>query len=220
MQDKKNLMIKKESVLVSIMAFLSIALIAFSLAVDVFFPAPETGLTVYDIPEQSSFINTSSGSNPGAPIDLIVFTDFSCSFCRQTHPELMRIMEDYGDSVNLVIRHLPRNDFSAAAASECARDQGRFMEFYDALFTTDKQASTIARSLELDMNKFNSCIESGRKIEVIQQHVQEARANNIDATPVFIINREMLIGSQDYDSLEQAIKDQLDPEKITEEILS
>lgn len=207
---------------------LIILLILLSTRIDLFFPVPETGLTTEDIPKQQTFINTSTGTNPGAPIELIEFSDFGCIYSKQTYPELKQILKDYGETINFVFKHLPQNNlhptaFDAAAASECARDQNRFMEYHDVLFESkilDQETFTsIAESLNLNTQQFDSCMQSGEKTKRVMADMQEAQANDIRATPIFIINGDIIIGSQDYVSLKEIIEDQLDPEKITEQIL-
>lgn len=210
------------------MALLVGAFIILSVKIDFFFPPPTTGLTLEDIPTQQAFINISSGTNPGAPIDLIEFSDFGCVFSVQSYPGLKQVVEEYGESINFVFKHMPQesmhpNAFAAAAASECARDQGRFMDYHDALFEARRLDSSlfssIAEVMDLDIEEFESCIESGEKSERIMRDMKEAQANNIMGTPVFIINGDMFIGSQDYDSLREAIEKQLNPEQITLDIL-
>ena len=207
---------------------LIVLLILLSTRIDFFFPAPETGLTTEDIPKQQAFINTSTGTNPGAPVELIEFSDFGCVYSKQTYPELKQILEEYGETVNFVFKHLPQNNlhpnaFDAAVASECARSQGRFIEYHDALFESGKldyeSFISLAESLGLDIEEFYSCIQSGEKTKKVMADMQEAQANNIRATPIFIINGDIIIGSQDYTSLKEIIDKQLDPEKITEQIL-
>ena len=220
---------KTKSLTINISFVLIIALlILLSTRIDFFFPAPETGLTPQDIPKQQAFINTSTGTNPGAPVELIEFSDFGCIYSKQTYPELKQILEEYGETINFVFKHLPQNNlhktaFDAAVASECARDQKRFMEYHDALFESQKlnqeTFTSIAESLNLNTNQFDSCMQSGEKTKRVMEDMQEAQANDIRGTPIFIINGDIIIGSQDYASLKEIIENQLDAEKITEQIL-
>ncbi|MEA3515277.1 MAG: thioredoxin domain-containing protein [Nanoarchaeota archaeon] len=220
---------KTKSLIINIsLVLIMVLLILFSIRIDFFFPVPETGLTSEDIPKQQAFINTSTGTNPGAPIDLIEFSDFGCVYSKQTYPELKQILERYGETINFVFKHLPQNNlhpnaFDAAVASECARNQGKFIEYHDVLFESGKldyeSFISLAESIGLDIEEFYSCIQSGEETKKVMADMREAQANNIRATPIFIINGDIIIGSQDYDSLEDAIERQLDPEKITEQIL-
>jgi len=217
MKDKQ-----KALILNIVLACLILLLIIFSVRIDSVFPQPMTGLSADDIPQQKAFINTSHGTNPGAPIELIEFSDFSCVFSRQSYPEVKKILDEY--EINFVFKHFPgENSFDAAIASECARDQDKFMEYHDALFEAESMDGytfkSIAEALGLDISEFDSCIESGDKAKIIMSDMREAQQNNIIGTPVFIINGDIIIGSQDYDSLKSAIDKQLDPETIVEGIM-
>jgi len=223
MKDKQ-----KALILNIVLACLILLFIIFSVRIDSIFPQPMTGLSADDIPEQKAFINTSSGTNPGAPIELIEFSDFSCVFSRQSYLEVKQILNESGENINFVFKHFPQdnlhaNAFDAAIASECARDQDKFMEYHDALFEYESMDGytfkSIAEALGLDISEFDSCIESGDKAKIIMSDMREAQQNNIIGTPVFIINGDMIIGSQDYDSLKSAIDKQLDPETIVEGIM-
>ena len=79
--------------------------------------------------------------NKNAPVMLIEYSDISCGFCRNFHPVLHQIVEDYDGQVAWVYRHFAvLNDYSsqAAQASECVADiegNDAFWEYVDALFS-------------------------------------------------------------------------------------
>jgi protein-disulfide isomerase len=79
---------------------------------------------------------------PSAPLGLVIFSDFQCPFCRgfarQTMPALIEQYVKTG-KVFVAFRHLPLDAIHgearrAATLAECARRQGRFWQFHDALF--------------------------------------------------------------------------------------
>ena len=76
----------------------------------------------------------------GAPVTIVEFSDFQCPFCSRALPTVQKVLSDYGDKVVLVYKHFPlvsihpRAQISAEAA-ECAKEQGKFWEFHDQLFT-------------------------------------------------------------------------------------
>ena len=75
-----------------------------------------------------------------APITLVEFADFQCSFCRKFHNEVLpKIEAEYINTgkVRFVYRHLiALGPFSEQAAhgAECAREQDKFWPYHDLLF--------------------------------------------------------------------------------------
>ena len=74
-----------------------------------------------------------------APVAIIEFSDFECSFCGRFHEEVLkRAKASFGSQVAVFFLHLPLNmhrfaEISAVAA-ECAEEQDRFVEFVEVVF--------------------------------------------------------------------------------------
>ncbi|MCB9623427.1 MAG: thioredoxin domain-containing protein [Sandaracinus sp.] len=47
------------------------------------------------------------GATMGALVQLIVFSDFECPFCRQTHLLLQRALREHDGQVQLVFKNYP-----------------------------------------------------------------------------------------------------------------
>src|SRR3954454_2320369 len=74
-----------------------------------------------------------------APVQLVIYGDFECSFCGQTHLVLQVILDHMGDQVCIVFRHFPLTNQHphaehAAEAAEAAGEQRRFWEMHDMMF--------------------------------------------------------------------------------------
>ena len=56
-------------------------------------------------------------------------------------------MQNYGNDVRLVFKHLPleghRNSLPAARAAYCAAEQDRFWQFHDALFASQNLSPAV-----------------------------------------------------------------------------
>jgi NhaA family Na+:H+ antiporter len=77
----------------------------------------------------------------------------------------------------------------AAAAAECADEQGRFWEMRAALFTRqtleDPDLVDSAAQLGLDVSRFNICVERpGRRF---QDQLDEAKRLGISSVPTFLV---------------------------------
>lgn len=87
-------------------------------------------------------VGNSAAKGPAdAPVTIVEFSDFECPFCMRAFPTVQQIMDTYPNEVKVVYKHLPLTNIHpnaerAAIASECARDQGKFWEMHDKMFST------------------------------------------------------------------------------------
>jgi len=159
--------------------------------------------------------------NPNAPVTIVEFSDFSCPYCQKVELALTEVLAKYPGKVKLAYRDYPLrsahpNAQSAAEASRCAGDQGKFWEFHDLLFANpDKQDRTAllddAHSLQLDDKKFESCLSSGQYKAQIEQDLQDGMRAGVRGTPAFFVNGVFLDGVQPAEALERIIKEELSP---------
>lgn len=93
----------------------------------------------------------------------------------------------------------PNNESSLAAqAALCAGEQDKYVQMSDKLFGNYggvqqgafKRANLnrFAEDLDLDMNAFNTCMDSGRYIPVLADSVEQGQSQGITATPMFILD--------------------------------
>ncbi len=78
--------------------------------------------------------------NPNAPITIVEWGDYQCTFCYKFHQSSKDIlMEEYVNTgrINFVFRDFPLNgpdSVLAAQASYCADDQGKYWEYHDEIY--------------------------------------------------------------------------------------
>lgn len=142
--------------------------------------------------------------NPDAPIKFVEFSDPQCHFCRAFHPTMKRIMEEYGEDgkVAWVYRHfaiLGPTSEKEAEATECAAEQGgdeAFWQYLDLMFETKEDSGrfptgesiqTVAEAAGLDVEAFNSCVESGKYKETIASMREDAISVGGKGTPYTLI---------------------------------
>jgi protein-disulfide isomerase len=85
----------------------------------------------------------------------------------------------------------------AALAAYCASDQDKFWEMQAHLFGnvigedagsfTDRRLKAIAEKVGLNMGQFNSCYDSGKYEDRVQQDFKDGQAANVTGTPGFIL---------------------------------
>ena len=150
-----------------------------------------------------------------APITIVEFSDFQCSFCRKFWKEtLPKIEADYIDTgkARFVFRHLAvLGPFSerAAEAAECAREQGKFWPYHDRLFEkAGRLAFTDARLMEelgLDRAALEGCLASGRHTDRILAEAALARRLGASGTPTFLINGSLVIGAHPFETFKRIL---------------
>jgi len=170
-------------------------------------------------------VPSDDGPSGNAEVVIIEFSDFECPYCVRAYPIVTQVLEEYGDQVELDYKHFPlsfhANAKKAGEASECARDQGKFMEYHDTLFDT-KQLSVDslkkhAADLGLDVAKFSECLDSGEKGAIVDADFEEGRQLGVGGTPTFFINGRKLVGAQPYENFKAAIDSALAGEVVEPE---
>jgi protein-disulfide isomerase len=156
--------------------------------------------------------------NPAAPVTVVEFSDFQCSFCVRARPTVNRVREAYGDKVRWVFRHFPL-DFHAQAekageAAACAGDQGKFWEMHDLLWGNASKLQVAdlkahAATLGLDAPKFGECLDSGRHAGLVSADLEAGQGYGVSGTPAFFVNGRPLVGAQPFDAFAQVIDDEL-----------
>jgi len=156
----------------------------------------------------------------GAPITLVEFSDFQCPYCQAAAPVLKQVAEKFPNEVLIVYRQYPITSihpfaFKAAEASLCANEQGKFWEMHDAMFQDQKKLTVsdlkaTARRLGVDGKKFDTCLDTGRHVERVQNDMAEATRINANGTPAMFINGTYVEGgSVPFSTLESLIQKEL-----------
>ncbi|HSQ31259.1 MAG TPA: DsbA family protein [Gemmatimonadaceae bacterium] len=139
-----------------------------------------------------------------APITLVEFSDFQCPYCERMYPVLKQVEQKYGDKVRIIYRQYPLNSIhpfaqKAAEASLCANEQGKFWQMHDAMFGDQKKLAVAdlkqtAQRLGMSGKKFDSCIDSGKYVEQIQNDSKEALRSGVTGTPAVFVNGIVIDG--------------------------
>ena len=152
-----------------------------------------------------------------APLTIVEFSDFECSYCRRFHEQVMpQLKSEYIDTglIRFVHKDLPLpfhpHALPAAAAARCASEQNRYWDLYAALFDQQnclncKGVLAIAAEEDLNTAALQACMERKSTVTLINANRSEASLHNISATPTFVIGPTQNDGSLDGRVIEGAL---------------
>ena len=152
-----------------------------------------------------------------APITIVEFSDFECSYCRRFHEQVFpKLKNHYIDTglVRFVHKDLPLpihpHAMQAAAAARCAGKQNHYWDIYGDLFDQQNCLSCkgvlgIAAEADLDITSLRACMESEATLAIINSNRSEASLHNISATPTFVVGSTQSNGSLDGRVIEGAL---------------
>ncbi len=142
-----------------------------------------------------------------AQIEVVVFSDFQCIYCKRAAAELKRIVRTRPNRVKVYFKHFPlskhKEALNAAKAAEAARLQDKFWDMHDLLFMhsaelNDSMYEQLASQIGLDMARFRADMASIETQKCIDSDKQEGNALRVNGTPYFLINRRPFRGSYGY----------------------
>ncbi|WGX97352.1 DsbA family protein [Nocardioides sp. L-11A] len=171
--------------------------------------------------------------DPRAPVAIVEYADFRCPFCAKYAREtLPRLVEKYVDAglVRYEFRDLPmfgEDSENAALAGRAAGSQGRFWEFFDALYgaAPDSGHPPLPRQrlLELaeeagvpDLGRFEREMDDPATRRAVEADLAEARELGLTSVPFFVIDDVALSGAQPWEVFEQVIDEQLQERGLPE----
>jgi protein-disulfide isomerase len=157
--------------------------------------------------------------DPKAPVTIVEFSDYQCPFCKKTESVLHGLLDKYNGRVKLAYMDFPLREIhpraeSAAEASRCAGEQGKFWEFHDSLFADaakldDPDLIARARTLGLQEKPFRACLASGKFKRSVDADREAGIKAGVVGTPGFFINGVFLSGAQSQAEFERMIDTQL-----------
>ena len=208
-----------------------VAIVAVAGIVSLSFSSYDSETVNLDVERSHGTISTAFGSpilgDPSAPITIVEFGDYQCHQCYNWfHNTKPVITSDYIETgkANLVfvdLAFLGDDSLTAAQASYCAEDQEMYWEYHDILYSS--QESTIdggwadserlkafAFDLGLDMELFESCLDSQKYSKRVEYNIQQAKTHGVQGTPGFFIvgpnSQEQLRGAQPFSVFEKVLE--------------
>ena len=148
--------------------------------------------------------------NPNGSKVLVKFTDYGCTYCRQSIAQIDQMIAADPD-LKIVVREWPIFDGSEAAArmALAAAKQGRYSAFYHAMFEQGPPSdATIARAAQvagLDMAAAQAFIASDEATAEIANTMVLARTLGFSGTPSWVAGDQVIEGLVPAERLAEAL---------------
>src|SRR4029079_17846256 len=139
--------------------------------------------------------------NPQGKVTLVEFSDYACTYCRQSVADVKRLIAANPD-LRVVVREYPilrPESVDAARMGLAAAQQGKFAAFHDAMYqlgppnkATIEQA---AKQAGVDLGKADKAIATGLYDSFLKSNVALAGRLGIDGTPGWVVGDRILDGA-------------------------
>lgn len=149
--------------------------------------------------------------NPAPRVTLVMFTDYSCGYCRASAPDIEKLLAEEPD-LKVVWREIPilgAQSVIAARAALAAAKEGRYLGFHRGLFAGGRPDAAsigeVAKAEGLDAAKLAASGKGDDVTREIAANLKLAAKLGVDGTPAFVVGGQMLGGAVGHDALKKAI---------------
>jgi protein-disulfide isomerase len=150
--------------------------------------------------------------NPSGSVTLVEFSDYACSYCRQSVADVDALIADNPD-LKVVMREYPIlsvESIDAARMALAAAQQGRYAQFHAAMFRlgppTAQAIEAAAREAGVDLALARTAIESGVLDGHLHANAAMANQLGISGTPGWVVGDRALNGAVGREAIGEAIE--------------
>jgi protein-disulfide isomerase len=174
--------------------------------------------------------NAPTFGRSGAPISLVMFSDFECPQCKIEAESLRKnLLVSFPTQVRVYFKDFPLESLhpwakAAAATGRCVLEQGRdrFWDYHDWVYTNQNdikpdnfryKIDDFARAEKLDAIRFGHYMDNpATEGAEVDHEIAEGKALHINEKPTIFVNGRRLVGSLTWDSLKAVIEADLEYE--------
>lgn len=157
-------------------------------------------------------------------VTLVEYGDFQCPACKAYHPVVKELLAAYPDQLKLVFKNFPLttlhpNAMNAAIAAEASAKQDKYFEFTDILYDHQEEWAGLpdpsqkfneyAKSLGMDVKKFDSDQKDPEIPKLIETHRSEGTNNGVLGTPTFFIDGKKIDNPANLEDFKKVISSEL-----------
>ena len=138
--------------------------------------------------------NMTTVGNLKGDVTVVEFFDYQCIHCKKMSPVMSDIIKK-DSNVRVVYKEFPifgKSSEMASKAALAAAAQGKYQAMHDALLSQDKSltdeiVNNVAKSIGLDMTKFDKEVKSKSVSDQLDANRELAEQLRLMGTPAFIV---------------------------------
>jgi protein-disulfide isomerase len=183
-----------------------------------------------DLDKLKTSLSPSFGA-AGAPVVLVIFSDFECPNCKEEAKTLRQNLPvTFPKDVRVYFKDFPLEQIHpwakpAAIAGQCIfrENPAAFWQYHDWIYehqseiTPDNLKAKVLEfaqtAKDLDGMQLGRCIDSKATEGDVNASIAQGKALKIDATPTMFVNGRRLIGNYPWQNLQQIISGELNYQK-------
>ncbi len=175
-------------------------------------------------PKQVALEGRPAGGPDNAPVTIIAFSDFVCTYCHQAAYTVGSLMKRYPGKIRLIFKQIPKTQSGRIAGewfiAAYQMDKAKAWKMYALIFDRQKQVEddvqntirAIASECGFDVKALEASVKSKAKEldAILAGDAADANALGFVGTPYFLVNNMVLRGALPMenfiDAVEMALK--------------
>jgi protein-disulfide isomerase len=163
----------------------------------------------------------------GAPVVVVVFSDFQCGFCKEEAKTIRKeLPEAFPKDVRVYFKDYPLEAIhpwakSAAVAGRCVFRQkpASFWTYHDWMFehqgeitkeNLKEKVSEWAKTAGIEPVQFSACLDDKSAVAEVERSMAEGRALGVNSTPTLFVNGRRLVGQAPWQQMKQIIEHEIE----------
>lgn len=173
-----------------------------------------------------------SFGTPGAPVVIVLFSDFQCTFCKDEAKMLRQnIVSTYPKQVRVYFKDFPLESIHpwarmASIAGRCVFRQNpqAFWDYHDWIYERQQEITPEnlkAKIMEfagtkdklIDPLQLSRCLDTRATEPEVDRNISEGKALQVNSTPTLFLNGRRLVGQVAWPNLRQIIDYEIEYQK-------
>jgi len=157
------------------------------------------------------------GGNPEGDITIVEFLDYRCGYCKRAHPEVKELISGDGN-IRYIVKEFPILGEQSVLASRFAlgvkevQGDDAYLDINDTLMTlrgeiTEDSLSNLSESKGFDTPAVFEAMNGPKVQEAIIRTRELAQKLQINGTPSFVFETELLRGYAPLDTMRQVVEE-------------
>lgn len=155
-------------------------------------------------------------------VTIVEFLDPECGSCAAFYPAVKKVLQDYNDEIQLVIRYMPNHQYAPMVVRilEASRKQDKYEQTLHTVFASQHiwgehgnpkphlLWNFIVQIDGLDIEKLREDMKDPKYDELMKIDMQDAKKLKLTGTPTFFVNGKML-ESLSYKALNDLVESEI-----------